>query len=107
MADYPLKIMTPEGVVYDGRATSLQAPGEFGYFGILANHAPLVVSLGAGVITAKEGSTTSYFAVGAGVLEVSHEGVLVLADNAEAAASVEEGSKRGAELGLELAPEIN
>ena len=44
---------------------------------------PLVIALGAGLITARQGSDTSLFAVGAGVLEVSHEGVLVLADNAE------------------------
>ncbi len=41
---YPFKIITSETVFYEGSIVSAIIPGEVGYLGILAHHAPLVTT---------------------------------------------------------------
>jgi F-type H+-transporting ATPase subunit epsilon len=53
---FQLNILTPSKTVYKGAASSLIAPAELGYLGVLANHAPLITNLVPGKITFKEGS---------------------------------------------------
>ena len=50
-ADYKLQIYTQEKKVFEDRVASLVAPGQFGSFGVLAHHAPLVALLGRGKLT--------------------------------------------------------
>ena len=49
---YKLEIITPQGTVYSGDVISIVAPGELGYLGVLAGHAPLVTTLVRGKFTA-------------------------------------------------------
>ena len=42
---YRLKILTLEKSVYDADVKSIVAPGADGYFGVLAQHAPLIAAL--------------------------------------------------------------
>ena len=51
---FNLTIVTPEKTFYEGKASSLVAPSKFGYFGVLADHAPLIAALGPGRIVLKE-----------------------------------------------------
>ena len=37
---FEMEILTPNRRVFKGPVTSLVAPGEIGYLGVLANHAP-------------------------------------------------------------------
>ena len=98
MADYPLSIQTPEGSRFKGNVTSLIAPGQLGYFGVQSGHAPLISSLAAGALTVRTGTGDKFFSIGAGVLEVSKDGVVVLADNAEEAPSEDEAKAKAPEL---------
>ena len=47
-ANFQLRIVTPEKILYSGDVVSLQAPGSEGSFGVLASHAPMVVALKTG-----------------------------------------------------------
>ena len=83
-ATFSIQVLTPEGKVWEGRASALKAPGAAGSFGVLAHHQPMVAALQAGqlIITAEDEKRVQ-FRVGSGVLEVTafHD-VLVLADSA-------------------------
>ena len=46
MRPFPLKIVTPDGIVFDGDAESLTVRTTTGDVGILADHANLVAPLG-------------------------------------------------------------
>ncbi len=45
-----LKIVTPERIAYDGEVSSVLVPGQKGQFEILTGHAPIISSLGKGVV---------------------------------------------------------
>ncbi|MDD5422515.1 MAG: F0F1 ATP synthase subunit epsilon [Candidatus Omnitrophota bacterium] len=53
---FNLTILSPEKVVYEGRAVSLVVPSESGFMGVLADHAPLIANLRSGRITVKKES---------------------------------------------------
>lgn len=82
---FTTSIQTREGSIYQDKVASLIAPGEIGYLGILANHAPLVTSLVPGNIILKEpsGKVTVFKNTGKGFLEVVKNSVLILLDSAE------------------------
>lgn len=48
MRDFHLKIVTPDGVAYDGNAQSVTVRGIAGYMGILAGHIDITTSLATG-----------------------------------------------------------
>lgn len=78
---FHLNILTPEKTVYAGSAASLTAPGEAGYLGILADHAPLVTTLQPGKISFKDesGQSTVLESEGKGFLEVlKNEATVIL-----------------------------
>ena len=79
---YRLRIITQEGVQVDCAVYSLRAPGVEGYFGVRPGHAPLIAALGKGdLIVTLPDRTQTTFICGGGVIEVSSEGVVVLADD--------------------------
>jgi len=84
-ATFQLQVATPERVVLAAEATSLIVPGAAGYLGIKARHAPMVAELQVGRMWLRraDGQEADY-AIGGGILEVSADGALVLADCAEA-----------------------
>jgi len=84
---FRLQIITQDAIEYDGQATSLVAPGELGYLGILANHAPLITTLVPGKITATEPSGNKFTlkSTGNGFLEVSKNTATMLLDHCEPA----------------------
>ncbi len=78
---FRLQVFTQEKKVVDEMVTSLQAPGADGYFGVLADHAPLISALGKGnlTITGTEGTRT--IALTGGFLEVANNTAVLLADS--------------------------
>ena len=58
---FDLTIITPDEIVYEGKALSLVAPCALGYLGVLGDHAPLIANMKAGKITLKEESGKSIF----------------------------------------------
>ncbi len=78
--DFFISIVTPEKIVYEGRAVSLVAPAQLGYLGILANHAPFIANTASGKIIIKEdsGKAVTIHAQGKGFLEVLKNQVTLL-----------------------------
>jgi len=83
--EFILKVVTPDGEVWRGQATSVVVPGLDGYFGIWANHMPLIAGMDVGVVMVKtpEEHVINLIAVAGGFVEVSRDEVLVLAESAE------------------------
>ena len=79
---FQLNIITPGRTAFSGKVVSLTAPGELGYFGILANHCPLISTLIPGKITFKDqsGTVSILQSTGRGFLEVIKNEVTLLAD---------------------------
>lgn len=80
MTEFELRIITPEQVVFSGPVTSLVAPGELGYLGVLAHHAPLITTLKKGRITVKHNEQEHHFDVESGILEVSGNVATILTE---------------------------
>ncbi len=80
-APFELKIVTPEGQVYQGMVQSVRLPGTDGDFGVLARHAPLLAALQAGTlrVTTDAGEKRTW-AIGEGFLEVGNGETTVLCD---------------------------
>lgn len=80
MADFRLQIYTQEKKAFDDEVTSLVVPGAEGYLGVLAHHAPLLTTLGAGKLTLRIGSKIQEFQLRGGFLEVHANEATILAD---------------------------
>lgn len=92
MAQLHLKIISPDGKVFDQSIVSVSLPGVEGGFGILKNHAPMVSMLDAGVVKIGLEGEERYYAVSPGIFEIDHRNNCVLltsdvksAESAEAA----------------------
>lgn len=79
---FTLELVTPERVVFTGTVTTVVAPAADGYLGILAHHAPMLVTLTPGTIACRtaEGALTRFQNQGGGFLEVRANRVVILAD---------------------------
>ncbi|MEG1684777.1 MAG: F0F1 ATP synthase subunit epsilon [Bacteroides sp.] len=66
-----LIIVSPERVLYDGQVESVNFPGTMGSFMVLPEHAPIISSLGKGLITYSEGGVISSLAIQSGFVEVN------------------------------------
>lgn len=78
-----VEIITPDKDVFNGEATSVKLPGKNGEFQILNDHAPLVSTLAKGNLELVTAGKTQNFLVDGGVIEVSNNKVLVLAETVE------------------------
>ena len=94
MASYQLDIITPEGHAFNDTVTSIMAPGEEGFFGIFARHAPLISALKPGVLTVRTETETIFFAVGEGMLEADGENVSLLIEGAERATDASDAAAK-------------
>ena len=65
---------------------SLAVPAWDGRLGILRGHAPMITLLGSGELSVRSDDAQSRFRVQGGVLQVSHDQVTILSDDAEAIA---------------------
>lgn len=82
---FHLNILTQERVVYAGYISSLIAPGELGYLGVLANHISLITNLVPGKINIKDdsGKQVSFSSKGKGFLEVLRNETTMLLEEVE------------------------
>ena len=89
------EIVTPEGVVYDGRADVVVVPGEMGELGILPRHAPLVSRTVVGEARVNEsGNGWKFIAVGSGYVKMQFDRLLLLVNTAENAVDIDEARAR-------------
>lgn len=78
------EIVTPEKILYAGEASVVGLPGEFGYFDILNNHAPIITPLIKGRIMIKElTGYIIYFEIDSGVVEVVNNEIRILVELTE------------------------
>ena len=80
-----LEVVTPSGLIFEGKAVEVTLPGEEGEFGVLPHHASLTTLLKAGVVDIeKEDKSVESIVVNWGVVQVDEEKVVVLVDGAVA-----------------------
>ncbi|MBQ1781143.1 MAG: ATP synthase F1 subunit epsilon [Bacteroidales bacterium] len=76
-----LEIITPASTLFTGEVSLVQLPGIDGLFEILKSHAPLVSALKEGRVKVMDDQNQEqYFDIRGGVVEVSNDKVLVLAE---------------------------
>ena len=83
------QLSTADGAVCDEMVNYVSVPAENGDLGILADHAPMAVSLREGVVKYKLGSEEHFAAISGGVLSVSKNELIILARSAEKAENID------------------
>ena len=82
-------LVTPEKSLMSCEASYADAPGAEGYFGVLPGHSPFISTMNAGIVNVeKEGAEKQAFYVSSGFVDVTPEGVTVLAEEAYAASEM-------------------
>lgn len=84
-----LDIVTPYGTVFSEEVDEVIAAGSEGEFGVLPNHIPFLTTLKIGMLIYKRGAETGCFFVNWGYAEIGPDKVLILADSAEKADSID------------------
>ena len=76
-----VRLVTPDSILVDGTADSVEIPTRTGFIDVLAGHAPLLDELGSGNVVLHGGSNAGqvYF-VSQGFVEVLPERVTILAE---------------------------
>jgi F-type H+-transporting ATPase subunit epsilon len=80
MATFRFDLVSPEKLLFSGEVEQVDVPGSEGDFGVLAGHAPLVSLLRPGILTVYAGGGSERIVVLGGFVEVSADGLTVLAD---------------------------
>lgn len=70
-----LKIVTPERIAFDGEVSSVLVPGTMGQFEILNNHAPIISTLGKGIVEYITSESRQQINVSGGFVSVQHNEV--------------------------------
>ena len=100
-----LEIVTPEKRAFAGEVDEVVVPGIEGELGILPHHAPLISTLGQGVLRLRRGGQEEEFAIFGGFVQVRPDRVVVLAEMADMASTIDleraERARREAERVLE------
>jgi F-type H+-transporting ATPase subunit epsilon len=91
MANFHFELVSPEKLLFSGDVEQIDLPGVEGDFGVLADHAPMVTTLRAGILTVYAGGNAQKIVVLGGFAEVSKDGLTVLADVAEAVEDIDRG----------------
>ena len=92
-----VELVSADRVVWSGDATTVVARTTEGEVGILANHAPLMSLMVAGVVEVRsDGGETIRAAVDSGFLSVGGNRVSILAENAALATEIDSGQAQKA-----------
>ncbi|MHB0948705.1 MAG: ATP synthase F1 subunit epsilon [Gemmatimonadaceae bacterium] len=80
-----ISVISPEAIVFEGRADSVVAPAFDGEVGILTGHAPMLTLLGKGELRVGAEGMAKRFHVEGGFLQVVDDTVRVVTEKATAA----------------------
>ena len=81
--DFSFKLVTPQELLYSSRVEEVVIPGVTGDFGVLVNHAPMVVKVRPGVLYIHQSaSVVREVFIGGGFAEITGERTVILADEA-------------------------
>ncbi len=75
-----IKVLTPDKEIFKGDATQVKLPGADGGMEILKDHAPLISTLGNGVLSINTNNGTKNFTVDGGVIEVVNNKITILVE---------------------------
>lgn len=89
MTPFPLKIVSPDGMEFEGMVEQIIVRTITGDIGILAGHAPCVAPLGMGRATVVVDGKKRYAACIGGMLSVSKEGVTLVPTTFEFAEDID------------------
>lgn len=79
---FRLLIITPERTVQESDVTSIMAPGDLGYLGVLADHTPLITTLKQGYLEITDpNGVKSRMTLSGGIMEVFKNTVTILTDS--------------------------
>lgn len=97
-----LKMVTPDGIVYDSEATGVSLPTATGEITVLPNHIPLVTVLVPGEVKVHKADETLGFSVSSGVVEVRPGSTIyVMAETAERAEHIDMARAEAAKVRAE------
>ena len=85
-----LEIVTPEGPAYSEDVEMVTLPGVAGQFGVYPQHVPLMTQMEPGEIIVRKDGRDTFFATGAGLIEVAATRVSILTDLAVQADKIDE-----------------
>ena len=91
MANFHFELVSPQKLLFSDDVEQVDLPGAEGYFGVLANHAPMVTTLRPGVLTIHVAGGQQKIVVLGGFAEVSKDGLTVIANTADAVEDVDRG----------------
>lgn len=80
---FELKIIEPDGMFYEGKASFLEFTSVMGEMGVYANHIPLTTILAPGVVKIHDDGQVKKAAVMGGFIEIQKDRITVMAENAE------------------------
>jgi F-type H+-transporting ATPase subunit epsilon len=104
MPTFNFELVSPAKLLFSGPVDSVVLPGSDGDMTVLANHAALMTSLRAGVVTVADGKSTKRLFVRGGFADVTATGLTILAEQAvpleEMNADVVAGEMKAAEEDL-------
>jgi F-type H+-transporting ATPase subunit epsilon len=79
-----IEIVTPQKIVYSGKAHTITVPGSQSPFQVLFNHAPIVSTLDEGIIKlVDETEKIHLIKISKGFVEVPHNHVSIVVESAE------------------------
>jgi F-type H+-transporting ATPase subunit epsilon len=85
-----LEIVTPEGPAYTEDVDMVTLPGVDGQFGVYPQHVPLMTQMEPGEIIVRKDGRDTFFAAGAGLIEVTANGISIITDLAVQADKIDE-----------------
>jgi len=89
-ATFPVRLVTPTGIVFEGDVEEVSAIGPLGEFGVLPDHINFITSLVPGVLEARlPDGTAMHWVVSGGLAEVKDGVMTVLASSAESPESID------------------
>jgi F-type H+-transporting ATPase subunit epsilon len=91
MLDLNVTLIGSKGIAYSGPVTSVGAPGVKGSFGILADHAPMISELEAGVVRVTNEFQELFFLIDGGFCEVCNNEVVLLVSKVREVHDMDEG----------------
>ncbi len=77
-----IRILTPEGTLFEGTATAVFLPGAVSPFEVLPGHGAIISALSTGVIRVENGNQEEQIPVGGGVVRVLDNVITVCAETA-------------------------
>ncbi len=96
-----LEIITPEGPAYSEDVDMVTLPGVAGQFGVYPQHTPLISQMEPGEIIVRKDGRDTFFAAGAGLIQVTASRVSILTDLAVQADKIDEAKVEEARLRAE------